>query len=156
MSPKPIYKIPRAYKNRSLAHVLTSLTFTELKEIASSIAKEIPRQMDMDFYKTISNAVRAKYNDLSGTVIRLYAKDIPADENEFALLDRIRELTEGREFPNPEKIFNDYRGDIVDFLLGGRFKDACESGLFLTPEYLVVLSYDVYNRYFALISRERI
>ena len=156
MSPKPIYKIPRAYKNRSLAHVLTSLTFTELKEIASSLAKDSPRQMDMDFYKTISNSVRTKYKELSTTIMRLYAKDTPTNDGEYALLDKIQELTEGKEFPNPEKIFNDYRGDIVDFLLGGRFKDACESGLFLTPEYLVVLSYDVYNRYFALISRERI
>ena len=62
MSPKSIYKIPQAYKNRSLAHVLTSLTFTELKEIASSLAKDSPRQMDMDFYKTISNSVRTKVN----------------------------------------------------------------------------------------------
>ena len=156
MNPKSVYKIPRAYKNRSLAHVLTSLTFTELKEVSASLANDSPRQMDMDFYKTISNTVRTKYNDLSGKIIRLYAKDIPADDNEYALLDKIRELTEGKEFPNPEKIFSDYRGDVVDFLLGGRFKDACENGLFLTTEYLVVLSYDIYNRYFALISRERI
>lgn len=156
MNPKSIYRIPRAYKNRSLAHVLTSLTFTELKEITARTSDTDPKPMDMEFYKTVSNTLRNKYNELSSTVMRLYAKEIPSDNNEYALLDKIRGLTEGKEFPNPEKIFNDYRGDIVDFLLGGRFKEACENGLFLTSENLVVLSYDVYNRYFALISRERI
>ncbi len=156
MNPKSVYKIPRAYKNRSLAYVLTSLTFTELKEVTASLANDSPRQMDMDFYKIIRNAVRNRYSELSESVFRLYAKELPSTDEEYALLDKIRELTENKEFPNPEKIYSDYRGDIVDFLLGGRFMEACENNFFLTSKYLVILSYDIYNRYFALISRERI
>ena len=95
MNPKSIYRIPRAYKNRSLAHVLTSLTFTELKEITARTSDTDPKPMDMEFYKTVSNTLRNKYNELSSTVMRLYAKEIPSDNNEYALLDKIRGLTEG-------------------------------------------------------------
>ena len=109
---------------------------------------------DMEFYSAMYSEVSKQFAEKYRILTDNMAGKKPESEKELMVLEYVSEIIHSYQtWEPPKKVRDRFNGDIAEFVMRGRFKQACENHEVPTDALMKELNIDVNDRFFTLLSR---
>ena len=141
-----------ALLHRILAYAYANLSYRNTDLLENRHSAQIA--LDMEFYSAMKAEVLRLFDTMHRILTDNMAGKKPETEEEVMILQYASlEIHSYQKWDPPKKVRDRFNGDVAEFVLCGRFKQACENREVPTDALMKELNVDVNDGFFTLLSR---
>lgn len=142
----------KIFLHRTLAFVYTNLMYRNSDLLEKRHCTQIA--FDHEFYAAMYSEVSVQFSHINRILADNMADKKPETDEEAMTLEYVANLIPSfQTWDSPKKVRDHFTGDLAEFVLHGRFKQACENHEVPTDVLMKELNIDVNDRFFTLLSR---